>query len=616
MAGAAPAVRYEVVPLDLAAHLWQVTVHVAKPSAEQTLSLPVWLAGSYMVREFSKHLQCVGASQGTQAAAIAQVSKNTWSVACNPKKALTVHYQVYAFDASVRTAWLCSQRGFFNATSLCLRVHGQDEVAQQIDIQAPTRALRGGSKATPWSLFTGLAPLVVDGNGFGSYTAADYDELADCPVEMGHVGSTHWMGAFEAGGIRHRFVISGALASTDCARMLADTKTICEAIIGLWDARGKPPMRSYGFFLNAVDDGYGGLEHRNSTALICKRADLPRLGGANPSDGYTTLLGLISHEYFHTWNVKRLRPFEMARYDFEREQYTELLWFFEGFTSYYDDLMLRRAGLIDDATYLGLLQKTLRGVLQGPGRGVQTVAESSFNAWIKSYRQDENSVNAIVSYYTKGSLVALCFDLTLRAEGRTTLDLVMRALWQRCKGGPMREADFAQCLADLGGRSFAQELQDWVHSTSELPVERLLSLAGVAIKPEDAPLTQRLGLRVNASEPLRIRQVIAGSPAMAAGFAAGDEWVCVTVEAPPTSAAASSKRAKTEADNLITQGNGTWRMQRLDDVSLYAGTAPCVVAWVSRDKRMLNLDLRLDAGFALDPKLSVGNAEMLARWLS
>jgi predicted metalloprotease with PDZ domain len=224
----------------------------------------------------------------------------------------------------------------------------------------------------------------------------------------------------------------------DGKRLLADTQKICETAIRFWHGEGKPPFKSYVFMLNAVatDDGYGGLEHRNSTALICGRRDLPRLGEARASEGYTTLLGLISHEYFHTWNVKRLRPAEFARYDYAQENYTELLWFFEGFTSYYDDLLLRRAGLIDDALPQAAQQNHQPGAAN-TGPSVQTVAQASFDAWVKYYRQDENTPNATVSYYTKGSLVALCLDLTLRAEGKATLDDVMRALWKRCAGGPM-----------------------------------------------------------------------------------------------------------------------------------------------------------------------------------
>ena len=429
------AVQYRVEAADPHAHLFHVTLTIAQPEALQRLSLPVWIPGSYLVREFSRHLQRLAARQDGKPAAVQQLDKCTWQVDCVPSSPLVLNYEIYAFDNSVRTAWLDTQRGFFNGTSLCLKVHGQETAAHELDLVAP--------KDLPlWEAATALAPVKVNKRGFGSYYAADYDELVDCPVEMG----SFFSGEFKAGGVPHRFVVAGATDSFDGQRLLADAQKICEVQIRFWHDRKRPPHRNYLFILNAVDDGYGGLEHRNSTALIASRRDLPRLGETRMSEGYVTLLGLISHEYFHTWNVKRLRPAEFAHYEYGAENYTQLLWFFEGFTSYYDDLLLRRAGVIDDATYVKLLNKTINQVLQTPGREVQSVAQASFDAWVKYYRQDENTANATVSYYTKGALVALCFDLTLRQEGSTTLDHVMRALWQRCKAGPMAEADFAAVL--------------------------------------------------------------------------------------------------------------------------------------------------------------------------
>jgi predicted metalloprotease with PDZ domain len=349
--------------------------------------------------------------------------------------------------------------------------------------------------------------------------------------------------------------------------------------------------------LNATDDGYGGLEHSTSTALICARKDLPRLGAGNPkaSDGYTTLLGLISHEYFHTWNVKRLRPSEFTRYDYQQENYTQLLWFFEGFTSYYDDLLLRRAGLLDDATYLKLLNKTINQVMQTPGRAVQSVAQASFDAWVKYYRQDENTPNATVSYYSKGALVALCVDLTLRSESPHSLDDVMRALWQRCQGGPMTEDDLATVMQELSGRSFARELARWVHGTGELPLRELLERHGVAILEEPAQLAQQLGLRVTESAALQIKTVLRGGAAEQAGFAAGDEWLGVEVG---TGAAAHA-----------------WRMTRLDDLPLYAGPQTRVKALVSRDKRILRLPLTLPRA-TTTWRLSVRDKQLTGKWLA
>jgi len=563
------ALLYTVEAHDLHAHLFRVTLTIPEPAAQQTVSLPVWIPGSYLVREFSKNLQHLSARQGRRQVAVRQQDKCSWQIDCKTDEALTLRYEVYAFDNSVRTAWLDARRGFFNGTSLCLRVHGQEQRPHQLALQPV--------KGRPdWQVATGLTPVKTDKKGFGLYRAADYDELVDCPMELG----TFWSGRFKACGIEHRFVVAGALPSFDGERLLADTQKICEAEIRFWHGQGaqagrKAPHKNYLFMLNAVDDGYGGLEHRNSTALICSRRDLPRMGEKKTGEGYTTLLGLISHEYFHTWNVKQLRPDVFARYDYARENYTPLLWFFEGFTSYYDDLLLRRAGLIDDAIYLQLLGKTINQVAQTPGRHVQTVAQASFDAWVKYYRQDENTPNATVSYYTKGALVALCLDLSLREESKDqghSLDEVMRGLWQRCKAGPMREQDVLDELQTVTGRSWHKELQAWVHSTAELPLARLLEAQGIRIHAEPGNLAQHLGLRhQDANGSVQVKAVLRGSAAEQAGFAAGDEWLGLEVGA---------------------RGQlGHWRVHKLDDVPVLLGKERKALALVSRDKQLLRLPL-------------------------
>jgi predicted metalloprotease with PDZ domain len=483
----------------------------------------------------------------------------------------------------VRTGWLDASRGFFNGTSLCLQVEGQAETPHALEVCAPKGT---GS----WSVATALTASAVNARGFGTYVAANYDELVDCPVEMG----AFWSGEFKACGVPHRFVVAGAARSFDGERLLADAKKICETSIRFWHGSKKPPHRHFVFMLNAVDDSYGGLEHRNSTALICGRRDLPRQGERKNSEGYTTLLGLISHEYFHTWNVKRLRPAEFARYDYAQENYTRLLWFFEGFTSYYDDLLLRRAGLLDDAGYLKLLNKTINQVLQTPGRAVQSVAQASFDAWVKYYRQDENTPNATVSYYTKGALVALCLDLTLRQEGRTDLDAVMRALWLRCKAGPMTQADLLTVLAELGQRDFGDELAAWVHGTADLPLQAVLARQGVAVQEDAAQPAQRLGLRVAEAAGIQVKVVLRGGAAERAGFAAGDEWLAVETDA---------------------RTGEAWRLHKLDDLALYAGPHHSLTALVSRDKRLLRLPLELPQGVTTW-RLSLHDAAAAARWLA
>ncbi len=572
-------VHYRVEAASLHAHLFRITLTVNQPAAPQRLALPVWIPGSYLVREFTKNLQHLTARQDGKPVTLHQVDKNHWDVDCVASSPLVLTYEVYAYDNSVRTAWLDTQRGFFNGTSLCLRVQGQEQLAHAIEVVSPQ---------PHWEAATGLTPHKVDKRGFGTYLAGDYDELVDSPFELG----PFWSAYFKAGGVEHRFVVAGATRSFDGDRLVADTQKICEAAIRFWHDRKRPPFKHYVFMLNAVDDGYGGLEHRHSTALIAGRRDLPRLGDARQSEDYTTLLGLISHEYFHTWNVKRLRPAEFTRYDYDHENYTQLLWFFEGFTSYYDDLLLRRCGLIDDTSYLRLLNKTINQVMQAPGREVQSVAQASFDAWVKYYRQDENTPNATISYYTKGALVALCLDLTLRAEGRTTMDDVMRALWTRCKGGPMTEADLAATLKELGGRAYTRELAAWVHGTRELPLQTLLQGAGVQVQEDTAARQQLLGLRASDSGGmLTVKNVLRGGAAEQAGFAAGDEWLAIEV------------------------GGEGWRITKLDDLPLYAGAQRKLTAIVARDRRLLRLELVLPVA-ATTWRLSLGKAERVRAWLA
>lgn len=570
------AIHHTVTPASLSGHRFAVTLRVARPAAQQSVSLPAWIPGSYLIREFARHLLPLHAEQNGQPLPLQQTGKSSWQVNCDPTLPLLLRYEVYAFDPSVRTAWLSPERGFFNATSLLLRVHGQEDEPHTLDLHPPAEAT-----AAPWQAATALPAVQVNAQGFGLYRAAQYDELADHPFELGHF----WQGQFSTRGITHRFVVAGAPPSFDGARLLRDTQAICEAALALWhpdpQRTDDPPPHAGGylFMLNAVADGYGGLEHRASTALICARRDLPRLdspaSAAEVGEGYLTLLGLISHEYFHTWNVKRLRPAEFARYDYARENHTRLLWFFEGFTSYYDDLLLHRAGLIDRATYLKLLDKTLLQVQQSPGRRVQSVAQSSYDAWLRYYRPDENTPNSTVSYYAKGALLALCLDLSLRQRGSGTLDDTMRALWARTQGGPMTEADLRAVLHQQSGHDYAPELTAWAHGTDELPLPALLAAHGLRLQDKTPTPAQLLGLRVSESGgAIHIKTVLDGSAAAQAGLAAGDEWWGLEVPTAPA-------------------GSSAWRLRQLADLPLYAPPGTPVTALIARDERLLRLPLRL-----------------------
>jgi predicted metalloprotease with PDZ domain len=527
-----PAVRYTIVPKDLAGHLFNVSVTVAAPDPQgQVFALPAWIPGSYMIREFARNIVQVRAESGGQAVALAKLDKHAWRAA-PVDGPLTLHYEVYAWDLSVRAAHLDQTHGFFNGTSVFLRVLGQEALPHQVDIQRPA-----DPAASTWRVATSLPELGAKRYGFGTYQAADYDELIDHPVEMGDFA----LGGFTAHGVRHDIVISGRVPNLDMARLEKDLKAICETQIAFFEpATRRAPMDRYVFLTLAVGDGYGGLEHRASTALICSRADLPATSAprtAEPNEGYTKFLGLCSHEYFHTWNVKRIKPAVFAPYDLQNENYTPLLWLFEGLTSYYDDLMLVRSGIISEATYFKLLGKTVGSVLRGSGRTKQSIADSSFDAWSKYYRQDENAPNAIISYYTKGSLAGLAFDLTIRAKtgGARSLDDVMRALWERYgrdfydgAGRGVTDEEVEALFDEVSGVRLRTIFERYVRGTEDIPLAKLYAPFGVKVTDERKNSKPSLDAGIGRDAGgARLTQVHEGGAAHQAGLSAGDILIAV-----------------------------------------------------------------------------------------
>ncbi|MBO9536703.1 M61 family metallopeptidase [Herbaspirillum sp.] len=525
-------IRYTITSNDPASHVYDVTVTVDKPAADgQVFSLPAWIPGSYMIREFAKNIVRLRAESGGKKVSIRKIDKHTWQAAACAAP-LTLSYQVYAWDLSVRTAHLDQTHGFFNGTSVFLAAHGFEQAQHVVDIRRPE-----GEAFKRWRVATAMPELKAKRYGFGTYAARNYDELIDHPVELGDFA----LASFKAHGVPHDVVITGQVPNLDMPRLCDDLKKICEAQIAFFEPKSKrAPMSRYVFMTLAVGDGYGGLEHRASTALICARADLPVKGRPEQTEGYRTYLGLCSHEYFHTWNVKRIKPAVFAPYDLRQENYTSLLWLFEGFTSYYDDLFLVRTGVIDTDAYLDMLSKTVTGVLRGSGRKKQSVAESSFDAWVKYYRQDENAPNAIVSYYTKGSLVALGLDLTIRQQtrGRRTLDDVMRGLWNRfgrdfyeggARGQGVPEDEILVLLEELGGADLKRFFERCIKGTEDVPMADLLPGFGVsyddALPKEAKPW---LGARiVKDGGDAKLASVYEGSPAAQAGLSAGDKLVAL-----------------------------------------------------------------------------------------
>jgi predicted metalloprotease with PDZ domain len=528
--------HYTIRPKSLEAHLFEVSCTVPDPDPQgQRFQLPAWIPGSYLIRDFARHITSVRAQRGRGRVGIDKIDKHTW-LATPTDGALTVTVEVYAFDPSVRGAYLDSMRGFFNGTCVFLRPLGRDERPCDVEIVPPR-----GARARAWRVATAMRRRDAPVNGFGVYRAANYDELIDHPVEMG----TFALGEFEAAGVPHAIAISGR-HEADMDRLCRDLKALCTAHIELF---GTPaPFNRYLFLVNALGEGYGGLEHRASTALLCSRHELPQHGMRAVTEDYRTFLGLASHEYFHAWNVKGMKPAAFTPYELEREGYTTLLWAFEGITSYYDDLLLVRSGLISEQDYLEVLGRSITALLRTPGRMRQTVSEASFDAWIKYYRQDENSPNAQVSYYLKGSLVALALDLQIRSRtrGRKSLDDVMRTLWKRYgqSGEGVPEDALERIAEELVGGRLRGFFERALRSTEELPLAQPLREMGLEMQLRPAQSWGDRGGRAAETQKtrppitigartaedamgVRLTHVLDGGAAQAAGLAPGDVIVAL-----------------------------------------------------------------------------------------
>ena len=535
-------IRYSILPKHLAAHIYEVSVTVEKPAADgQRFMLPVWIPGSYMIREFARNIVSIHAFANGVPVACAKTDKSTWQ--CAPCKGpLTVTYDVYAWDLSVRAAHLDDTHGFFNGTSVFLLADGFRDAACEIEIKRPI-----GNQFAKWQIASALsaknAPNGKSVKNFGVFIANNYDELVDHPVEMGVFNHT----TFEACGVTHHVAITGR-HRVDMVRLCSDFKKFCEAQIRLFEPdSAQPPMNEYWFLIMVVGEGFGGLEHRASTALLVSRDDLPVLTADSHTvpptklaPAYRKLLSLASHEYFHTWNVKRIVPAAFVPYDFTRESYTHQLWFFEGITDYYDDLMLVRGGIITQLDYLEIEAENIGRVLAQAGRTKQSVAQSSFDAWTKYYRQDENAVNSIVSYYQKGAMIGLALDLLIRdhSAGAKSLDDVMRALWNRFgkPGCGVPEGAIEKIANEMAGADLSAFFAAAVYGTNDIELAPLLATVGVILSwrqamraPSTTSPLASLGAKIGADTngDAKLLQVFAGGAALAAGLSAGDTIVAI-----------------------------------------------------------------------------------------
>ncbi len=495
-------------------HLLEVELQIQEvdPELPLRLQLPVWTPGSYLVREYARHVQEFQAAteQGIPLA-WRKVDKNTWQIDPPGCSAVKVRYRVYAYELTVRTNHLDLTHAYFNGAALFLYVPGREREPHTLTVIPPK---------PDWRIATSLRPLISSGDPASgqSFVAADYDELVDSPVEVG----LHQLRSFAVEGIPHYWVVWGA-GTLDLDRAVADAEKIVRTTAAFF---GELPYDRYWFIVHLSPGGFGGLEHKYSTTLNYSGLEL------HQPDQYRRFLSLLAHEFFHTWNVKRLRPSALEKFDYNRENYLECLWFCEGATSYYENVILLRAGILSAEDFLKILAEQIGRLQRTPGRAVQSLRESSFDAWIKLYRPHENSLNSQISYYLKGALVCWLLDLHIRhlSGGRGSLDTALRDLWQRFgrteKG--YSDQDLQEAFERAAGADLSPFFAAYVEGTEELDYNAYLHPFGLTLKahfsrPNPIPY---LGLNFNG-ESNRISTVEMGSPAQKAGIWAGDELVAL-----------------------------------------------------------------------------------------
>lgn len=523
-------VRYQLSLLDPVSHYYQVSIEFTPwSSAPIELQLPAWIPGSYMIRDFARNLQRFEAFDGQGSLSWRQIDKQRWHVN-HQGLPVRIQYLVYAFDLSVRANYFNDEVAVVNPAACCLEVQG----AAHLEIQ-----LIAPSAFPQWRVATGLSR---DPNthfaSFGLYHAENYQQLIDCPLLCGDL----LIESFMLDDIPHHVVVVGAY-QPDMTRFSQELQKICQA---QRDVFGELPndLSEYWFLTWAVDKGYGGLEHRNSTLLLCNRFDLPNPRAVGQqTDDYVTLLGLCSHEYFHTWWVKRARPKALLDYRLHAEQYTDQLWLYEGFTSYFDDYALVKTGLVTVDKYLQLLSETISRVTRASSQMHQSLAASSHNAWTMYYKQDENAQNAVVNYYAKGSLVALCLDARLQQQG-LSLTGFMQTCWHafgREEHGSDWDTLAAILLEYSQNPALVDDLWHWVHQTGVLPLEQASETLGLslswrtALNQQDVSGSKNFVVEPRAfgawyefkADGMAVSAVAEHSPAKQAGVMAGDLIIAV-----------------------------------------------------------------------------------------
>ncbi len=509
----APDITFTVSMPRPETHLLEVEMRLKRGAgvrapAQETLVMPVWTPGSYLIREFERHVQDFAATDAAtnQALSWTKINKNSWRVTTNGAKDWRATYRVYANEMSVRTNDVNDRHAFWNNAALLMYPEGFLQADSRLVVNPPPG----------WKIATGLPATPGQANTF---SAENFDILYDSPVEVSNFKTL----SFEVKGVPHRIVIDGE-GNYDPERMRRDVQKIVEAQVEMMG--GEIPYHDYTFILHLHPAGGGGLEHLNSTALIVTRFSF------RPDSNYLDFLNLVSHEFFHLWNVKRIRPDALGPFNYTAENYTRLLWVAEGITAYYEGLFLRRAGLISDRQFLDSLAGTIRDVQTRPGRLLMSAEEASFDAWVKYYRQDENSANSQISYYDKGALLGLLLDLQIRklSGGARSLDDVMRFLYTDFfkKNRNYSPADFQRVCEAMAGTSMEGFFARYVRGREELPYDLILGNVGLRLEPALGAARPYLGADLaQDNDRLIVRRLLSGSPAYEQGLNANDQIVAL-----------------------------------------------------------------------------------------
>ena len=505
-----PQIFYQVSMPQPTSHLFEVTLTIDNWQENQlSLKMPVWTPGSYLVREYSRNLQDFTAQDSKNKARLSfeKVSKNHWQIETKESTSITIFYRIYAHELSVRTNHLDDSHGYFNGAALFLYIPGLESLSSILEIIPPQ---------AEWKITTPLEALEGKQNTF---LVPDFDTLVDSPIEVG----THQCYEFQVRKKNHQLAIWGS-GNINTEKVIRDMEKIIEVEADLY---GGLPYDNYTFSLHLSNNGFGGLEHKNSCTL-----NYSRFGFRDP-EKYNRFIQLVAHEFFHLWNIKRIRPKALEKFDYEQENYTPSLWFSEGTTSYYDLLIPLRAGLYNSKVFLANLGKEITRFLITPGREVQPLAESSFDAWIKLYRRDTNSDNSQMSYYLKGELVSLLLDLLIRdrTENQRSLDDVMRQMWEKFGKNEIgfTENQLKEAIESVAEMDLTNFFQDYLYTTKELTFNEYLEPFGLrlqAVQEDNAiPYT---GLKVQSENGKEmIKFVAANSPAQVAGISPDDELLAL-----------------------------------------------------------------------------------------